>query len=291
MDSQHAPVVYLNGQFLPAAQAHIPVLDRGFLLGDGVYEVIPAYGRRAFRLQQHLERLRHSLEQTRIPNPMSDSQWGEVIAQLIEANAGEDQSIYLQLTRGVAEKRDHAFPHPIRPTVFLMSTVLHEPAADLLERGVAAVTREDIRWHRCDIKAITLLANVLLRQEAIDNGAAEAILVRDGEATEGAASNLFLVRDDVLITPPKGPQLLPGITRDLVLELARSHGIATSERAIAASELALADEIWLTSSTREIMPVVTLDGTPVGTGRPGPLWQRMRGHYQEYKRSLRLPSR
>lgn len=263
------------------------VLDRGFLLGDGVYEVIPVYGRRAFRLSQHLQRLQYSLAQTRIPNPFSDDQWNVVIDELIAVNAGEDQSLYLQLTRGVAAKRDHAFPNPVHPTVFLMSTVLHEPDETALEQGVAAVTRADVRWQRCDIKAITLLANVLLRQEALDTGAAEAILVRDGEASEGAASNLFMVANGTLITPPKGPQLLPGITRDLVLELAQQNAIAYEERTVAVSELAAAEEIWLTSSTREIMPVVILDGTTVGDGRPGPVWRRMRALYQDYKRQLR----
>ncbi len=281
------PVVYLNGRFLPAAEAQVSVLDRGFLLGDGVYEVIPAYGRRPFRLQQHLRRLQHSLEQTRIPSPLDDAQWRDVIAELIDANQGEDQSIYLQITRGAAAKRDHAFPHPMRPTVFLMSTALQSPPAALLERGVAAVTRDDIRWQRCDIKAITLLANVLLRQEALDANAAEAILVRDGEATEGAASNLFIVRDGVLVTPPNGPHLLPGITRDLVLELAQRHDIPCREQTVSVAELRAAEEIWLTSSTREIMPVVELDGATIGTGKPGPLWQHLRGLYQDYKQQLR----
>ncbi len=287
MNPAATPVVYLNGRFLPASEAQVSVLDRGFLLGDGVYEVIPAYGRRAFRLQQHLRRLQHSLEQTRIPSPLDDAQWRDVIAELIEANQGEDQSIYLQITRGMAAKRDHAFPHPVHPTVFLMSTELQSPPAALLERGVAAVTRGDIRWQRCDIKAITLLANVLLRQEALDADAAEAILVRDGEATEGAASNLFIVRDGMLVTPPNGPHLLPGITRDLVLELAQQHDIPWREQAVSVAELRAAHEIWLTSSTREIMPVVELDGTEVGTGRPGPVWQRLRSLYQDYKQQLR----
>lgn len=287
MSTSGAPVVYLNGAFMAAAEARVSVLDRGFLLGDGVYEVIPVYGRRAFRLPQHLQRLQYSLSQTRIPNPLNELQWQEVIEQLIAANVGEDQSLYLQITRGVAAKRDHAFPDPVHPTVFMMSTALQAPDPALLERGVAAVTRDDIRWQRCDIKAITLLANLLLRQEAIDEGAAEAIMVRHGEASEGAASNLFVVRGGVLITPPKGPQLLPGITRDLVLELAQQHGIPLQERPLQAAELPQADEIWLTSSTREILPVVHLDGRPVGGGRPGPVWQQMHAHYQDYKCTLR----
>lgn len=280
-------VVYLDGRFVPATEARVSVMDRGFLLGDGIYEVIPVYGRRPFRLPQHLQRLQYSLDQVRIPNPLGDSQWQQVIEQLVEANAGEDQSIYLQVTRGSAAKRDHAFPDPVHPTVFMMSSVLHETPADTLEQGIGAVTREDVRWHRCDIKAITLLANVLMRQEAIDQGANEAILIRDGEATEGAASNLFLVRDGVLVTPPTGPQLLPGITRDLILELAEAHAVPHQVRALSANELTCAEEIWLTSSTKEIMPVVRLDGAPVGEGRPGPVWRRMRELYQDYKRHLR----
>lgn len=283
------PVVYLDGRLLPAAEAKVSVMDRGFLLGDGIYEVIPVYGRRPFRLAQHLRRLQYSLDQSRIPNPLNERQWQQVIEQLIAANPGDDQSIYLQVTRGAAAKRDHAFPDPMRPTVFMMSTRLQEAPIEALEQGIAAVTTEDLRWHRCDIKAITLLANVLMRQDAIDQGANEAILIRDGEATEGAASNLFVVRDGVLVTPPKGPQLLPGITRDLILELAQSHGVPFQERAVRADELARAEEIWLTSSTKEIMPVVRLNDAPVGAGRPGRLWRHMRGLYQDYKAQLRSP--
>ena len=282
-----APIVYLNGRYLPLEEACVPVLDRGFLLGDGVYEVIPVYGRRAFRLDQHLLRLAHSLAAVRIPDPLSRDDWSQVIAEVIARNAGEDQSVYLQVTRGVAAKRDHAFPELIEPTVFLMSSVLHTPAGEVLEQGVAAVLCEDIRWARCDVKAITLLANVLLRQDAIDAGAAEAILVRDGEAVEGAASNLFIVEAGRLVTPPKGPRLLPGVTRDLILELAAEHGVATAEEPISVDRLKAADEIWLSSSTREIMPVIRLDGHAVSGGRPGEVWRQVHGLYQEYKTALR----
>jgi len=282
-----APIVYLNGSYLPLEEACVPVLDRGFLLGDGVYEVIPVYGRRAFRLDQHLLRLAHSLAAVRIPDPLSRDDWSQVIAEVIARNAGEDQSVYLQVTRGVAAKRDHAFPELIEPTVFLMSSVLHTPAGEVLEQGVAAVLCEDIRWARCDIKAITLLANVLLRQDAIDAGAAEAILVRDGEAVEGAASNLFAVEAGRLVTPPKGPRLLPGVTRDLILELAAEHGVATAEEPISVDRLKAADEIWLSSSTREIMPVIRLDGQAVSGGRPGDVWRQVHGLYQDYKAALR----
>ncbi|MEJ2381766.1 MAG: D-amino acid aminotransferase [Gammaproteobacteria bacterium] len=278
--------VYLNGDFVPLDQACVPVLDRGFLLGDGVYEVIPVYGGRPFRLAQHLARLQHSLDGVRIPNPLDENRWAQALDELIRHHGGGDQSVYLQVTRGVAVKRDHAFPHPITPTVFMMSTPLAPPEEHLLSAGVAAVTRADTRWQHCDIKAITLLPNVLLRQEAVDAGAAEAILIRDGEATEGAASNLFIVADGTLITPPKSAHLLPGITRDLILELAQAHDIPWREQAIPEQALRSAREVWVSSSTREILPVTTLDGKPVGDGTPGPVWARMHAIYQDYKQTL-----
>ncbi|MFO1418046.1 MAG: D-amino acid aminotransferase [Methylotetracoccus sp.] len=274
-------LVYLNGQFLPLCEAKVSVMDRGFLFGDGVYEVIPVYGRQPFRLDEHLRRLDDSLSGIKMQSPLSRDEWAAVFARLIDGD--QDQSIYLQVTRGAAPKRDHAIPAGIAPTVFAMCT----PIAPLPTEGVRAVTVQDIRWLRCNIKAVTLLANVLLKQEAIDRGCAEAILVRDGHAVEGAASNLFALIGGTLVTPPKGFELLPGITRDLVLELAEADGIPTVQRAIRADELPRAEEIWLTSSTREIMPVVELDGAAVGAGTPGPLWQRVQGLYQAYKETLR----
>jgi D-alanine transaminase len=283
----HDAIVYLNGEFMPLGQACVPVLDRGFLLGDGVYEVIPVYGGHLFRLAQHLQRLRHSLESVRIADPLTPDEWSTVLHELVALNSGGDQSVYLQVTRGVATKRDHAFPRDVTPTIFLMSNPLPPADSDITESGIAAITLEDIRWNRCDIKAITLLANVLLRQQALDENAAEAILIREGYATEGAASNLFMVKDGVLVTPPKGPQLLPGITRDLILELANENDIANREASIPANTLAAADEIWLTSSTREVLAVTSLNGNPVGSGRPGPVWSRMREIYRDYKNKLR----
>jgi D-alanine transaminase len=281
--------VYLNGEYLPLEQARIPVLDRGFLFGDGVYEVIPAYGGRLFRLDEHLERLDNSLRTIRIDPPHEHGRWREILQRLVAGGEG-DQSVYLQVTRGAHHKRDHAIPPGLTPTVFAMATPIPPPDPAIAERGVQAVTREDIRWHRCDIKAVTLLAAVLLRQEAAEEGAIEAILVRDDLATEGAASNLFIVLDGVIVTPPKGADLLPGITRDLVLELAAEHGLAHREGPITRRELAQADEVWLTSSTREVMPVTRLDGSPVGDGRPGPVWRRVVGLYRDYKARLRAAS-
>lgn len=277
--------VYLNGQFLPAGEARVSVLDRGFLFGDGVYEVIPVYGGRLFRLGPHLERLDHSLAGIRLDNPLDHEQWRTILNTLVERNGGGDQSIYLQVTRGVA-RRDHAFPANVEPTVFAMSSPLGEPSAEL-RRGVSAVTVEDIRWKHCNIKAITLLPNVLMRQQAIEAGAAEAILLRDGVATEGAASNLFIVRNGEVLTPPKSHLLLPGVTRDLVVELCHEHAIPCRETSLLEEELRAADEIWVSSSTKEVVPVTLLDGVPVGDGRPGPVWQRLIELYQAYKQAFR----
>ena len=279
-------IVYLNGRFLPVEEATVSVQDRGFVFGDGVYEVIPVYGGRLFRLEQHLRRLARSLAETRIADPLRVEDWRQCLQELVARNGGGDQSVYVQITRGAAP-RDHAFPRGASPTVYAASSPLKPLPEDLAANGVAAVTLADIRWQRCDIKAITLLANILLRQQAIDQGAAEAILVRDGIANEGAASNLFIVTDGVVVTPPKGPYLLPGITRDLILELAAAHAIAHREAIIHEADLRGADEVWLTSSTREILPVTRLDQRPVGGGKPGPVWRRMMALYQDYKRQVR----
>lgn len=283
-------MIYLNGTFMPLEEARIPVLDRGFIFGDGIYEVIPVYSRRPFRLSEHLRRLQNSLNAISLANPHRDEEWAALIAQLIAHNTGEDQYLYLHITRGVA-KRDHAFPQASVPTVFMMSSVLTPPDAALKQRGLIGITTQDNRWLRCDIKSVSLLPNVLLRQTAVAAGAAEAILIRDGFMTEGAASNIFVVRKGVILAPPKNHLMLPGITYDLVLELAHTHGLTTRVAPVAESELRTADEIWLTSSTREVLPITQLDGQPVGTGLPGPLFQRMDGLYQNFKATtMREPS-
>ncbi len=279
-------IAYLNGKFLPISEARVPVLDRGFIFGDGVYEVIPCYGGHLLRLDEHLQRLQQSLDGIRLANPLSMEEWKGILRHLVEHNPAEDQSLYLQITRGVAG-RDHGFPEETSPTVFAMSKPLQSPSPSLLRQGARAITLPDIRWDCCHIKAISLLPNVLLRQQALEAGADEAILLRDGEATEGAASNLFIVKDGLLLTPPKDNRLLPGITRDLVVELARNTGIPHQERAISETDLRTADEIWLTSSTKEILPVTRLDGKPVGKGRPGEVWKQMYQQYQQYKQRLR----
>ena len=278
--------VYLNGEFMPETEARIPVLDRGFIFGDGVYEVIPVYGGKLFRFAEHLQRLQNSLDALKIKNPLAIEAWEQTLTELIKRNAGGDLSLYLQVTRGSAE-RDHAIPDNPVPTVFAMCNPLKPLPSETVDNGVAAITLDDIRWLRCHIKAISLLPNVLLRQEALDQGAAEAILIRDGQATEGAASNLFAVIDGVITTPPKSPMLLPGITRDLVLELAEKNSLPCQEKDISLEELQKADEIWLTSSTKEILSVTELNGQPVANGKPGPLYQKTLALYQAYKQALR----
>jgi D-alanine transaminase len=218
-------------------------------------------------------------------NPMKQDEWSSILNQLVRQHPTQDQSIYLQVTRGPAEKRDHALPETIQPTVFAMATPIPEEPSE--NSGIAVITLDDVRWRLCNIKATTLLANVLLKQQAKDAKAVEAILIRDGEAMEGAASNLFIVSNAELITPPKSNYLLPGITRDLILELAANNGITYRERAIKEGELETADEIWLTSSTKEIMPVITLNGKPVAGAKPGKLYKRMSAIYAEYKELIK----
>ena len=277
----------LNGTFLPLEDACVPVMDRGFLFGDGVYEVIPVYGGKLFRLAHHLKRLENSLEAVRIGNPLSGKEWETMLMELVSRNEGTDQAVYLQVTRGVAAKRDHAFPADTRPTLFAMSTPMAAAVDIDTITGATAITLPDIHWNHCNIKAITLLPNVMLRQQAIDAGAAEAILIKDGYAIEGAASNIFIVKNRLLSTPPNSPALLPGITRDLIIELAANHSIPFHEADITAADLFDADEIWLTSSTREISPVTRLDDTVISAGKPGPLWRRMITLYQECKAAIR----
>ncbi len=278
-------MIYLNGEFMPIEEARVPVLDRGFIFGDGVYEVIPVYSRRPFRLREHLKRLQHSLDSIRLANPHSEEEWAELIGELVKRNQDEDQSLYLHVTRGVA-KRDHAFPPGVAPTVFMMSNPLVTSTPELVESGVAVVSAADNRWLRCDIKAIALLPNVLLRQLAVDAGAAETLLLRDGFLTEGAASNIFVVRDDVLLAPPKNNLMLPGITYDVILELAALASLKTEVRRISEHEVRTAQELWLTSSTKEVLAITRLDGKPVADGRPGPWFRQMHRLYQDYKSSV-----
>ncbi len=283
-------IAWLNGRFLPLAEARVSVLDRGFTFGDGVYEIVPVYSRRPFRLDAHLHRLQRSLDGIRLANPHSADRWHALLGELVARQDFSDQSLYIQVTRGVPgpgqPPRDHAFPRDVAPTVFLYAQPLVTATAEQKAAGVCAITVPDPRWQHCDIKAISLLANVLMRQQAVDAGCAEAILLRDGLLTEGAASNIFMVKDGLLRTPAPSPHMLTGITYDVVLELAAAHGIAHAVGPVTEAELCTADEIWMTSSTREIMPVVRLDGVAVGTGVPGSLARRMDALYQQFKQDV-----
>lgn len=278
--------VYLNGRFLPLAEAAIPVLDRGFMLGDSVYEVLPVYRRKLFRLREHLARLQYSLDAIKLPNPHSVAQWSELMQEVVNRNPWDDQGLYLQVTRGVA-RRDQAFPNPpVTPTVFIMAHDWRAPSAEQRRDGVPVITREDFRWLRCDIKATSLIANCLLRQEATEAGCAEVFLLRNGLVTEGSASNVFIVESGVVITPPKSHLMLSGITYDFVLELLRDNGFRFEVREFTVSELYAAEEVWLSSSLREVLPVTSVDGITIGDGKPGPIYHRTYELYQAYKEKV-----
>ncbi|MDH5389290.1 MAG: D-amino acid aminotransferase [Gammaproteobacteria bacterium] len=280
-------IVFLNGEYLPVEQATVSVLDRGFLFGDGVYEVIPVFGLKPLRVDEHLQRLQNSLSRISMDNPYEVEEWKRIFDELLERNSGDDRAIYLQITRGAHPVRDLKIQPENQPTIFIM--VLQVGAVNMsdLEKGIETVTIDDFRWHACDIKSISLVANVMLREQATQSGVVDAILIRDGYVTEGTASNLIMVKDGVLYTPPTSQHLLPGITRDLVLELAQENGVECEVRQIAEAELESADEIWLTSSTREIAPVIRLNGKDVADAKAGPVWKIMINIYQQYKQELR----
>jgi len=281
--------VYLNGAFMAPDEARISPLDRGFLFADGIYEVIPAYNSVLFRFDEHLQRLERSLREVDIGNPHDRPQWQALCEELVARNGGGNLSVYLQITRGAATKRDHAFPDPpVAPTVFMMTSPIAVPAADSPDTasGGKAITRDDTRWARCDIKSISLLPNSLLRQQAVVAGAMETILLRDGFVTEGSASNVFIVRDGVVVTPPKNHAILGGITRDLVVELCGQHGLPFAEREITEAELRQAEEIWISSSTKEVVPITQLNDAIVGDGKPGAMWKTLARHYVDFKRRL-----
>ncbi|MFO1197296.1 MAG: D-amino acid aminotransferase [Burkholderiaceae bacterium] len=275
-------IVYLNGEFLPIEQARVPVLDRGFIFGDGIYEVVPVYGGRPFRWPQHLARLSRSLAKVGIANPRDDAGWTALVGELVRRHPWPDQFVYLQVTRGVA-KRDHAFPKGVAPTVFAMSSEFVPPPAAQRERGVAAVTLPDERWLHCDVKSTSLLGNVLARQAAVDAGAAECVMFRDGYLTEGSASNLWVARNGTLLGPPRDNLILEGIRVGLLDELCASAGIPLDVRRITREEVLAADELIMSSATKEVLPVTTLDGRPVGSGRPGPVYAALYAAYQAAK--------
>jgi len=281
---------YLNGRFVPLGEACVSPMDRGFLFGDGVYEVIPVYSRRAFRLEEHLARLERSLAAISLANPHRFDEWRDIVGALIAQGEWDDQSVYLQVTRGPMAVRNHAFPAQAMPTVFGLVEPLVTPPPEQVARGVKAVSAADFRWLRCHVKATSLLANCLLRQMAVSAGYTETVLFRDGVLTEGAASNIFAVKDGVLLAPQKNHLMLCGITYDVVLELAARHGLPVEVRDILEDEVRAADELWLTSSTKEVLAIVELDGRKVGcgdtAGRPGPAFEMMYGWYQDFKRTV-----
>ncbi len=282
MSTLAEPLVYLNGAMSPIADAKVSVLDRGFIFGDGIYEVIPIYGRRMFRATHHMARLFRSLKAISIPNPHTEAEWMALIDQVVAAHPADDQMVYLQITRGVA-KRAHAFPADITPTVFIMTNPIPLPSMATRAAGVACVTMEDKRWLHCEIKSISLLGNVLAAQNAVENDVTESIQFRDGFLTEASSSNVWIVKDGVLMGPPKDNLILEGIRYSLIQELCAAGDIPMQVRRITRAEVFAADELLLTSATKEVLPVVTLDGQPIGNGKPGPIYAKLYEAYQAAK--------
>ncbi len=279
--------VYLNGEYMPIAESQISTQDRGFLFGDGVYEVIPVYQKKLFCFQEHLQRLKNSLKATSIQNPHTDSEWRNIFQSLVDMHDWSDQFLYLQVTRGVQMQRDHMPADCLQPTVYAYTNPLKPVSDQIKQNGIKVVTLEDIRWLRCDIKAITLLPNVMLKLAAKHQGADDAILIsRDAKVAEGTASNIFMVKGNQLITPPNSQKILPGITRQVIESLATSHHIEIQERDISQQELEIADEIWLSSSTKEALPVTMIDGKQIGSGKPGKLWLSMSEIFQQHKQTF-----
>lgn len=280
------PICYLNGEFMPLEEARISPLDRGFLYADSVYEVMPVYAGRPFRFEAHRLRLARSLAELRMADPYDKTQWRDIIGKLIEQNGGGDQYIYWQVTRGAERGRNHAPLPDIPRTVFAFCAPLPLPGPEVLEKGLTCITAADTRWARCDIKSTALLANVLLRQLAVDAGASETILLRDGELTEASAAAVHVVIRGTLHTPPNSRRVLPGTTRGVIEELAERIRLPHVSARVDEAQLRNADEIWLSAATREVVPVTMLDGKPVGSGKPGPLWSRIYAEFQRYKQEL-----
>jgi len=286
-DILNQQIAYLNGQFLPITEAQISTQDRGFLFGDGVYEVIPVYKQKLFRFKEHLQRFKNSLQSINIVNPLTDDEWLQMLNTLISKHDWKDQFVYIQVTRGVQMQRDHTPAMNLTPTVYAYTNPLKPVPASTLENGIKIITLEDIRWLRCDIKAITLLPNVMMKMAVKAQGADDAILItKKGLVSEGTASNAFIVKDGVLITPPNSNKILPGITRMVIESIASEHHMPLIERDITEEELNNADEIWLSSSTKEALPVTQMNNQLIGNGKPGPVWLKMREHYQEHKQQF-----
>jgi len=273
---------YLSGEYLPLAAARVSPLDRGFLFGDAVYEVVPVYGGRPFRLREHLDRLNRSLAALRMPPPHSHSAWAEICTRLLAQDGGHESYIYIQVSRGAEVGRNHAWPNGLAPTLFAYVTALEPTPARLLDRGVAAITAADTRWARRDIKSTALLANILLKKLAADAGAFETIMLENGELTEGSSTTVHVIRNGVIHAPPNGNHILPGTTREVVTELALRQSLSMDTSRVSEVMLRSADEIWLAFATRGVLPVTSLDGQPVGSGHPGPLFKRMHAAFLDY---------
>ncbi|MGA2779854.1 MAG: D-amino acid aminotransferase [Steroidobacteraceae bacterium] len=282
------PVCFLNGDYRPLSEAKVSPLDRAFLFGDAVYEVIPVYAGRPFRLREHLDRLLRSLSAIRMPPALTHDAWAGVLRELFARNgaASQDLYVYLQVTRGAEFGRNHAWPDDLAPTLFAYLSALEPVSEHILQNGVAAITAEEIRWARRDIKSTALLANVLLKKRASDAGAFEAILLEQGELTEGSSTTVHVVSGGALRTPPNSHHILPGTTRDVVTELAARLAIASEVGAVTELELRSAEEIWLSFSTRGVLPVTRLDGVPVGDGKPGPVFRRLQAAFVAYRLEL-----
>lgn len=279
------PICYLNGEYQQLRDARVSPLDRAFLFGDSVYEVLPAYGGRMFRFREHFDRLARSLNEIRLPAPHTHAQWLEILNELIRRNGGVDMYLYVQVTRGMEYGRNHTFPEKVTPGVFAMASPLPTLTEELRATGLSAITVEDFRWGRCDIKTTALLANVLMRQRAADADAQEAIIVRDGDVLEGSATSIFVISKGSIATPPNSSRILPGTTRDVAVELA-DGAMPVTVRRIGIDELRTADEVWISAATRDVMPVTRIDDRPVGAGKPGPLWQRMNESFKTLRERL-----
>jgi D-alanine transaminase len=279
-------IAHFNGQLMPLEKISISPLDRGFIFGDGIYEVIPVYEGVMLRGREHFERLQRSADEIQLKNPHTTDEWLRLVEDLLKHHPG-NQSVYIQVTRGVPPKRDHVLPKGIQPTVFMMVQPLASPSKEAIDNGVACVTSRDFRWEKCHVKSTSLLGNVLARQISADAGAAETILIRDGHVTEASSSNVFVVKAGVVVAPPQDNLILLGITYDLLTRLAKEGAIKLEIRPITEAELRGADEVWLTSSTKEVLAVTTIDGKPVGSGKPGPVFKRMHALFQDYKAKLR----
>ena len=280
-----SPIAHFNGAFLPIDQIHVSPLDRGFIFGDGVYEVIPVYDGVPLHAREHFERLQRSMDEIRLANPHTVDEWIALTRELLRHHPG-NQSVYIQVTRGAPDKRDHVMPKGLTPTVFMMCYPLASPSRESVENGVACVTAKDFRWEKCHIKSTSLLGNVMARQLSADAGATETILIRDGHVTEASASNVFVVRNGVVAAPPRDNLILLGITYELLVKLAADGAVKLEVRPVSEAELRSADEVWLSSSTKEVLAVTRIDGKPVGSGKPGPVFRRIHALYQDYKAKL-----